>query len=333
MLQNGIKGQSFFDFFSGTTSVAQYFKRLDYTIYSSDLLYVSYCLQKAYIENNSAPTFDKLMKYLHKLEYNASPLDKIIFYLDNITPLEGFIYKNYTPEGTAHLEKPRMYFSIENGKKIDAIRLQIERWKEEGLIFENEYYILLSCLIKTISFYANISGVYAAFNKKWDPRALKPLHLRKINIINNNKKNYVYNCDSISLINNINVDILYLDPPYNKRQYLPNYHILETIAKYDNPNIRGITGMREYQNQKSSFCNELTALKNLDFIASNAKCKYIVLSYNSEGIMKKNDIITILSKYGEVKLEEFNNIRYKSNSKGLSKLKKYVQEQVYMVIK
>ena len=336
MQQNGIKGYSFFDFFSGTTSVAQYFKKLNYTVYSSDILYMSYCLQKAYIENNDEPRFNKLLNYLPTVDCNtllATPLDYVIYYLDNITPLEGFIYKHYTPEGTEDLDKPRMYFSSENGKKIDAIRFQIEKWKKEDLILENEYYILISCLIETISFYANISGVYAAFNKRWDPRALKPLYLRKINIINNNKNNYVYNCDSISLINNTHVDILYLDPPYNKRQYLPNYHILETIAKYDNPFIKGVTGMREYQYQKSSFCNELTALKSLEYIVSNANCKYIVLSYNSEGIMKQSDIVAILSKYGIVKLEEFSNTRFKSNNKGLSKTKKYINEQVYLVIK
>lgn len=178
-----------------------------------------------------------------------------------------------------------------------------------------------------------MSGVYAAFQKKWDPRAVKPLTLRAIETIDNEKQNFVYNKDSLKLVENVDVDILYLDPPYNERQYLPNYHLLETIAKYDYPVIKGITGMREYKDQKSSFCNKITALKDLDKIASNANYKFLVLSYNSEGIMPQEEIIAILSKYGRVTLESFENLRFKSNNKGLSKTKKHIFEQLYILKK
>ena len=92
--------------------------------------------------------------------------------------------------------------------------------------------------------------------KNWDKRSLKKLELNPLNIINNNKKNKSYNEDCNNLIKKIEGDILYLDPPYNSRQYLPNYHLLETIAKYDDPKIKGKTGIREYENQKSNFCNK-----------------------------------------------------------------------------
>lgn len=226
-----------------------------------------------------------------------------------------------------------MYFSNENGLRIDVIRQQIETWNNAGLLSESEYFILLTCLIETVSFYANIAGVYAAFHKKWDPRAVKRLDLRIIKIHNNNKKNIVYNANSLDLIDNINTDILYLDPPYNERQYLPNYHLIETIAKYDNPSIKGITGMREYEGKKSTFCNAKTALRDLESIASRATYKHLVMSYNSEGIMNPNDIVSMLSKYGSVKLEEFQYARFKSNNKGLSKTKKHINEQLYILSK
>lgn len=333
---NGVEGKRFFDFFSGTTNVARFFKHKGYTVFSCDMLYLSYCLQKAYIENNQVPQFNSLLTTLPEakmLPLFPLPLERVLAYLDSIPPIEGFIYKNYTPEGTLLLERPRMYFSSENGKKIDAIRLQIEAWKQENLITESEYYILLSCLLETVSFYANVSGVYAAFQKKWDPRAVKPLMLRAIETIDNGKQNFVYNKDSLKLVEYVDVDILYLDPPYNERQYLPNYHLLETIAKYDYPVIKGITGIREYKDQKSSFCNKTTALKDLDKIASNANYKYLVLSYNSEGIMLQEEIIAILSKYGRVTLESFENLRFKSNNKGLSKTKKHIFEQLYILKK
>ena len=336
LTENGVEGDSFFDFFSGTTSVARYYKKLGYRVFSSDFLYLSFCLQKAYIENNREPLFGRLLPTLLSVRcasFFASPLEQVVAYLNTISPVEGFIYKNYTPEGTAALDRPRMYFSSENGKVIDAIRIQIEKWKIEDLITDSEYYILLACLIETVSFYANVAGVYAAFQKKWDPRAVKPLTLRPIEIIDNDRDNKVYNANSLDLVPDIDVDILYVDPPYNGRQYLPNYHLLETIAKYDAPSIHGVTGMRDYESKKSSFCNAKTALQGIDYIASSAKYKYLVLSYNSEGIMGKADIMSTLSKDGTVKLEEFEYLRFKSNNNGLAKTQKHVFEQLYILKK
>ena len=336
LTENGVEGDSFFDFFSGTTSVARYYKKLGYRVFSSDFLYLSFCLQKAYIENNREPLFGRLLPTLLSVRcasFFASPLEQVVAYLNTISPVEGFIYKNYTPEGTAALDRPRMYFSSENGKVIDAIRIQIEKWKIEDLITDSEYYILLACLIETVSFYANVAGVYAAFQKKWDPRAVKPLTLRPIEIIDNDRDNKVYNANSLDLVPDIDVDILYVDPPYNGRQYLPNYHLLETIAKYDAPSIHGVTGMRDYESKKASFCNAKTALQGIDYFASSANYKYLVLSYNSEGIMGKADIMSTLSKYGTVKLEEFEYLRFKSNNNGLAKTQKHVFEQLYILKK
>ncbi len=331
---NSVSGETFFDFFAGTTNVGRFFKSKNYQVSSSDILYLSYCLQKAYIENNEEPKFEKLLTSLPTQNTEnlfSSPLETVASYLNSLEGVEGFIYKNYTPTGTKDLQQPRMYFIDENGKKIDAIRLKIEDWKNENLISENEYFILLACLIETIGFYSNIAGVYAAFHKTWDFRALRPLELRTIQFVDNGKDNTVYNDDSMDLLDKINVDILYLDPPYNERQYAPNYHILETIAKYDEPKLRGVTGMRDYSSQKSRFCNPTTALEDLDKIAKEAKYKFLVLSYNSEGIMPAEKIIETLKQYGNVKLEQFEYARFKSNNNGLARTKKTVFEQLYIL--
>ncbi|MGN0033325.1 MAG: DNA adenine methylase [Candidatus Limimorpha sp.] len=337
LLSNNVAGESFFDFFSGTTSVARFYKDLGYTVHSSDIMYMSYCLQKAYVENNEEPIFEQLIPTLPLSNVNstlfATPLDIVVEYLNHIPDIKGFIYNNYTPDGTRELIQPRMYFSNENGMRIDAIRQQIEEWNQSGLILESEYYILLTCLIETVSFYANVAGVYAAFHKKWDPRAVKRLELRTIKTHNNKKINIVYNANSLDLLGSIDTDILYLDPPYNERQYPPNYHLIETIAKYDNPQIKGVTGMRDYECKKSTFCNAKTALRDLDLVAKNAKYKYLVMSYNSEGIMPQEGIINTLSKYGSVKLEQFQYARFKSNNNGLSKTMKHILEQLYILSK
>lgn len=280
ILDQNIKGSSFFDFFAGTSSVGKFFKRKGYQIYSSDLLYLSFVLQMAYIENDEEPTFSKLIDHIgikkNLLFFN--PLENIVEFLNTaLTPQEGFIFKNYTPEGSQSLEIPRMYFSNENGKIIDSIRLQIEEWKKEDLISKNEYFILLACLIETVPYYSNISGVYAAFQKKWDPRAIKKLQLRPIEIITNKRKNKAFIQNSVDLLDKIEADIFYLDPPYNQRQYAPNYHLLETIALYDSPDIKGVSGMRPYDKQKSQFCNADTALLSLQTIANKSKCKTLII--------------------------------------------------------
>ena len=333
--QKNIQGKSFFDVFSGTANVGKYFKNIDYQVFSSDVMYFSYVLQKAYICNNEDCNFEKL---LTKLNFKSTklfslPLEKIVEYLNHIEHIEGFIYQNYTPEPTQHLEKPRMYFSSENGKIIDTIRLKIEQWKIDDLLTENEYFVLLACLIETVPFYSNIAGVFGAFHKKWDARAIKKMELRTISLLKNNHQNFVFNENSVDLVSQVKADIYYLDPPYNQRQYAPNYHLLETIAKYDNPTIKGVSGMRDYSKQKSVFCNAKTALQELEKITKLGNYKYLILSYNSEGIMPSNDIINTLEKYGNIELVEFDYLRFKSNNNGTSRHKKYIKEQLYILKK
>lgn len=324
-----IKGNSFFDFFSGTTNVGKYFKKMDYQVFSSDLLYFSYVLQRAYITNNEELHFEKLLPTLnfHSTSLFASPLNIVVEYLNQIEHKNGFITQNYTPSGN------RMFYSVENGKIIDAIRQQIEDWKIGKLISENEYFVLLACLIETIPFYANISGVYAAFHKKWDARAVKKLILRPIEFVVNKKENFAFNKNSVELLNEVEADIFYLDPPYNQRQYAPNYHLLETIAKYDNPIIKGVAGLRNYENEKSKFCNANSALQELSVIAQKGRYKTLILSYNNEGIMPQEQIIETLKFFGKVELVEFDYTRFKSNNNGESKYKKMIKEQLYILKK
>jgi len=333
VLDKNIKNGVFCDFFAGTSNVGRYFKQKGFKIISSDLLYFSYILQKAYIINNGEPKFTKLIKKVghSKKRFFSSPFDSIRDYLDDLNGVKGFIYKNYTEEGTRDDIHVRKYFTAENGKHIDAIRQKIEEWKNNKVITTKEYFILLAALIESVPFYSNISGVYGAFLKQYDPRALKKLKIKPMQFYDGEKNHKVYNGDSMKLIGREKFDILYIDPPYNNRQYAPNYHILETIAKYDNPKIKGVSGMRDYENQKSDFCNKNNALLALEKIANTASYKYLILSYNSEGIMAKNDILDVLKKFGKVELRNIDYRRFKSNSNGKSKNKKLIQEQLYLL--
>jgi adenine-specific DNA-methyltransferase len=158
-------------------------------------------------------------------------------YLEQLPGKEGYIYTNYCAGGTAHAEHQRQYFSDENGQKCDAIRTKIEEWKNEDKVTTNEYYFLLATLIEAIDKVANTASVYGAFLKQLKKSAQKPLQMKPAEFRKNDQEHKVFNKDINTLINTTTHDVVYLDPPYNHRQYAGNYHILETIAKYDNPQI------------------------------------------------------------------------------------------------
>lgn len=294
------KSFTFLDLFAGTGIVGQHFKNKGNKIISNDLQYYSFVLNKNYIENNKYLNFKKLEKEIKNLE-KINLKNKASFvceYLDDIEE-EGFIYKNYSLGGTKNDFYERQYFSDENAKKIDAIRQKIEEWKERNLLNTSEYYFLLATLIESIDKVANTASVYGAFLKKLKKSAQNTFFMQPANFIHSNKNHTVFNEDAEILIEKIEGDILYLDPPYNHRQYAPNYHLLETIAKYDNPKIRGKTGLRDYSFQKSKFSQKKDVLKSFNNLIQKAKVKYIFLSYNNEGLMTQDEIKEIMSKRGE----------------------------------
>lgn len=289
--KKNIKANSFCDIFSGTGSVARFFKD-SYEIYSNDILYLSYVLQMATIENDCLPSFDKLHEYLgtNVFEFlnNIDSNEKVKYDEDKL-----FIRNNYSDFCG------RNYLTQQNAKIVDYWRLTLEQWKNKGLISKNEYFYLLACIIETIPFYSNISGTYGAFLKSWDQRALKRIKLVELEVPVNGRNNKCFNESYATLLDKISGDILYIDPPYNERQYLPNYHLLETIAKYDYPVIKGKTGIRDYKEQKSDFCIKSKALLALEELISKAKFKYILFSYNTDGLMSESDICKILEKYSK----------------------------------
>ena len=154
--------------------------------------------------------------------------------------------------------------------------------------------------------------------KKWDKIAFKKFELIPLEVLKNDKANKCFNEDGVALLSRISGDILYIDPPYNGRQYLPNYHLLETAAQYDSPSLRGVTGQRAYgENQKSKFCSVGSALEAFDELMQKAQFRHIILSYNTEGIMPIEEISRIMKKYGKPETFEINYIsyrRYKSRS-------------------
>ena len=285
----------FCDIFAGTGIVGRTFKQDVKKVISNDLEYYSFILNKNYIENHT----------------EIKNKEKYIEELNNLSLIQdGFIYKNYCMGSGSN----RQYFSDENGKKIDTIRTKIEEWKKSKKIDDNLYYFLLASLLESADKVANTVSVYHAFLKQMKKTASRELVLVPANFTENNNSHVVYNEDSNELIKKISGDILYLDPPYNQRQYGANYHILNTISFYDDFEPKGKTGLRDYH--RSDYSKKRKVHKSFEELISNANFKYIFLSYNNEGLMSEDDVKKIMSKYGKYKLEVKKYKRYKVNKIG-----------------
>lgn len=289
---NDLDNRIFCDIFAGTGIVGRTFKKCVKQVIANDLEYYSYVLNRNYIGNHKE--IQDKEKYIDKL--NDLPL------INN-----GFIYKNYCVGSGSG----RQYFSDENGKKIDAIRTQIQKWYNNKEIDDDLYYFLLASLIESADKVANTASVYGAFLKHLKKSAQKELILESADFIQNDNSHQVFNEDSNKLIKNISGDILYLDPPYNQRQYSANYHLLNTIALYKPFKPKGKTGLPEYN--RSSYCKKNEVKCSFEQLIKNANFKYIFLSYNNEGLMSKEDVEKIMKKYGKYDLVAQEYQRFKAD--------------------
>jgi adenine-specific DNA-methyltransferase len=280
----------FCDLFAGTGCIGRAFKPITRKVISNDLEYYSYVLNKNYIEN---------VGYI-------GDTDDYIRKLNDVEPIKGFIYNNYCFGGSG-----RLYFSDDNGMKIDAMRQKIESWYVDDGLSDNLYYFLLTCLLESADKVANTASVYGAYLKKLKKSALKQLIIAPVEYGDGGMDNKVFNMDGNHLTKEIEGDILYLDPPYNTRQYGSNYHLLNTIALYDEFVPKGKTGLRDYN--RSNYCSKSKVLKSFNDLLSNSKFNYIFLSYNNEGLMSVEEIRETMEKYGKYELVSTEYQRFRSD--------------------
>ncbi len=290
----------FCDIFAGTGAVARSFKGQVKSVISNDLEFYAFVLNRNYIENH------------REIEGAERCIDE----LNSLVLKSGFIYKNYCLGGGTG----RQYFSDENGKKIDTIRQKIDSWRQDKKINDDLYYFLLASLLESADKVANTASVYGAYLKHLKKSAQKKLVLKSAVFELSDNSHQVFNEDSNQLIKKIEGDILYLDPPYNQRQYGANYHILNTIAKYDDFVPKGKTGLREYN--RSQYCSKLTVEENFENLIKNAQFKHIFLSYNNEGLMSSEVIKDIMGKYGKYDLTTTEYQRFKADSNRFNKADK-----------
>lgn len=295
------------DLFSGTAVVARYLKEQGYTVVANDHLFFAMCLAKCRVELNSAPKFAGIAKIGDPLEY-----------LNNLKVSPGFFSENYSPLG----RDGRQYFTVENAMKIDAIRTQIDNWKQMGDVTDSESFFLLGALLEGMNRTSNVSGTYAAYLKTWDPRALKPLVLAPPSITPGNLDCFATCLDVNEVAQQFDFDLVYLDPPYNSRQYSSNYFLLDVVARGwfdEKPDVRGKTGMRDNTPFKSDFCSRSRASHAIDSLLARIHAEVILLSYSDEGVVQIPELQEILSKYGSVDTVEIGHKRYRAINQDGSK--------------
>lgn len=287
------------DIFSGTGAVSNTFK--DKILITNDILYSNYISNYAWFGSE---------------KYSIKRIIELIYYYNQVKTKEN----NYMRENFANT-----FFSADDCSKIGYIREDIEvKYKNKEINFK-EYAILITSLLYAMDKIANTVGHYDAYRKNVDFEKNLVLNvLLPEETINYN--NACYNLDSNELIKRIKGDLLYLDPPYNSRQYCDAYHLLENVARWEKPEVYGIARKMDRTSLKSDYCM-IKATKAFEELIENADTKYILLSYNnmsnkgndrSNAKISDEDIIRILSKKGKVSIFESD---YKSFSTGKSNIK------------
>ena len=271
------------DIFAGTGAVSSAFT--DKVIITNDLMYSNYICNYAWF---GAEEYDPQIIIDCVVRYNA------------LTDLED----NYMTDNFADT-----YFSRDDCAKIGYIREDIEVLYKKGDINTRERAILITSLLYAMDKIANTCGHYDAYRKGVEFDKSLELYVPMANR-QNNPNNQCFNMDSNELVKNIEADLVYIDPPYNSRQYCDAYHLLENVARWEKPEVFGVARKMDRSTMKSKYCTQ-SATEAFEQLIGNIKAKYILLSYNnmaekgndrSNAKISDQDIMRILEKKGEVKV-------------------------------
>ena len=292
------------DAFAGTASVSRALKENGWRVHSSDLLMSSYVFQRAYVVAESAGS---------NLEEQASELA-------GLPPREGFITRHFSP-ATGDGKAGRMYFTPENAGRIDAAREELQGWRDGGKIGADDYYLLLAAIIEGADRVANTAGVYASYMKRWQPNAKRAFGIVPEKPIKGAQPAEAHLMDAADAANRIGeVDLVYIDPPYNSRQYVAYYHIPEILARgWTNsaPAIRGKVGLLAGGEGRSQWSHGRRVKKLFSALLVATGARHALVSFNSEGHLSPDalqSLLTAASVDGEVAHFSQSYRRYRADS-------------------
>jgi adenine-specific DNA-methyltransferase len=309
------------DAFAGTAAVGRALKADGWRVHSSDLMTYSYVMQRAYVVASRMETFGNLAKVdpLIRAAFanrNGARITKVAEHLTaKVTAVDGFFARHFAPAGG------RMYFTDENAQRIDAARTTLHHWHTAGNIRDDTFYVLLAGIIEGADRVANTAGVYAAYIKKWQPNALRSFSIQAELPVASRGRSVAHQADAIDVAREVGpVDLLYVDPPYNTRQYAGYYHVPELIARgwfADAVELRGKTGLIADRQQRSAWCSRRHAPGALRDLLAATGARHVLVSYNSEGVIADTEFRAILrdaSIDGRVRRSTLRYKRYRADS-------------------
>lgn len=271
------------DIFAGTGAVSSAFT--DKVLITNDLMYSNYICNYAWFGAE---------------EYDPQTIIDCVIRYNSLCDLED----NYMTDNFSDT-----YFSRDDCAKIGYIREDIECLYENGSINKRERAILITSLLYAMDKIANTCGHYDAYRKGVVFDKTLELYV-PLAEVHNNADNKCYNTDANELVKNIKSDLVYIDPPYNSRQYCDAYHLLENVARWEKPEVFGVAKKMDRSTMKSKYCTQ-SATEAFEQLIRDIKAKYILLSYNnmaekgndrSNAKISDQDIMRILEKKGEVKV-------------------------------
>lgn len=302
-------GSKVVDLMCGTASVAEALRLHGFEVVASDIMTFAKHHAVVRILLNEAPTFTQT---------GAENYQGVQDILNNTTPKEGFFFREFSPEGQPlNGEKSRQYFTSKNAAKLDAMSKKILALYVNGKITDNENSLLRHDLVLAANRVANIAGTYGHFRSKWNSTSLRDIILRPAEIISGHSTNHtVLQGAAEDVSSQISADLCYIDPPYMKRQYAANYHVIETIARGDEPLAVGVSGLREWRDQYSNFCSKIKIRNSFRDIFNGMDCPQFLISYSEDGLLSKEELTELFSEFGKVTFSTISHARFKSNLGG-----------------
>lgn len=326
--QTGLTQGTFLDAFAGSGVVSRLAKTLGFAVISNDWEPYAYEFNRAYIGCNVPPQFTRL-----------GGVGEAFDTLNTLPPMAGYITEYYCPKDDGHPDpdEERMFYTRENGMKIDAMREKIVEWEAAGLLTPEERASLLAPFVYAASYVSNTSGVFKAYHRGWGGQTRTALYriLSRIKLnppvtYDNGLRNTTYREDAQELASQIRPDIAYLDPPYNQHPYGSNYHILNTIVLWDKPKInRSVRVEGKVVNKsairtdwrrerRSPYNYKATAELAFRRLVDTLDAHFILVSYSSEGIIPIEKLVSILADRGAVSVVKQQYKRYRVSSQRYS---------------
>jgi adenine-specific DNA-methyltransferase len=283
------------DPFGGIGTVGAAAKRRGYAVSAGDQLAFAHAFQVARIEASRRSAFKKLE---HFSLHGASEVER---HLSALPPRDGWIVREYAQE--------RQFFTQINAEKLEAANQKIASWAAREALSVQEEKVLRASLVDSADRVANTAGTYYAYLKNWHRKALKPFEFRLLTPTPGNAKCKVWITDAQDLVSSRPWDVLYLDPPFNSRNYGRYYHFPESLALGAKYEVAGKAGMPVRDVPRSPFYSPSAAATALRSLIDQADYKLLVLHYAPDGIIPADTIVRELKQRGKVR-------RYVLDAKG-----------------